>query len=503
MFATKLNLIEMKKITLLLICFLSVAALFAQVTRDKVVVEVGTGTWCTYCPGAAMGIDDLIEEGMPVAAIENHNGDPFANNYSNARNSYYGISGYPTAFFDGGNSIVGGSHTESMYDSYLPKVQARMAVPSPVAIQVYGSHSGLDYNVTVTVTKVSAINGTNPRLHLCITESHIIYAWQGMSEVNFVNRLMVPDQNGTELDFSESDVLEIPLTFTLSSTWVLPQLELVAFVQTNSNKEIHNGYKVKLAWMAPPPPPLAASFTSVTSTCETNQVQYTDMSAGNPNGWYWEFPGGTPDTSREQNPVITYNTAGKYDVSLIVTRGNASDTSFMAEYLDVYELPEVSFDVIEQQCVNYPPVELTQGIPAGGVYSGAGVTDGIFYPEQAGIGTHTLVYTYTDEYNCANSAEQTVVVDACTGLPENGTVQILTLPNPTQGSFRISINNIEDVVNISIINSTGKTVLQQTGVQVNGNYNSMIDLTGNSNGIYYIQVTGKKSNYFKKIILQD
>jgi PKD repeat protein len=503
MFAKKPKQTMMRKLTLLLIFLLSVAALFSQVTRDKVVVEVGTGTWCTYCPGAAMGVDDLIEEGWPVAAIENHNGDPFANVYSNARNSYYGITGYPTAFFDGGNPVVGGSHTESMYDSYWPKVQARMAVPSPVTIDVYGSHTGLTYNVTVTVTKVSTINGSNPRLHLCITESHIVYAWQGMSEVNYVNRLMVPDQNGTELDFSESDVLEIPLTFNLQATWVLSQLELVAFVQTNSNKEIHNGYKVKLAWMAPPPPPLAAAFSSDTSTCETYQVQYTDMSAGNPTAWYWEFPGGTPDTSRNQNPLITYNTAGKYDVSLVVTKNDEADTTLMSDYLDVYELPEVTFDVMEQECVNYPPVELTQGIPAGGIYSGPGVTDGFFYPDVAGIGTHTLVYTYTDENGCAKSAEQTMVVDACTGLPENGDVQIVTLPNPTQGSFRLAVSNMEDVVSIRIINSTGKTVYQQSGIQISGNYNSTIDLTGNSSGIYYLQIEGKKSNYFKKIILQD
>ena len=96
---------KMKKFTLLFIFMLSLSTVFAQVERDKVIVEVGTGTWCTYCPGAAMGVDDLIEEGWPVAAIENHNDDPFANVYSNARNSFYGVSGFPTAYFDGGNAV--------------------------------------------------------------------------------------------------------------------------------------------------------------------------------------------------------------------------------------------------------------------------------------------------------------------------------------------------------------------------------------------------------------
>jgi PKD repeat protein len=496
----------MKKFTILLICLLSVSAVFAQVTRDKVVVEVGTGTWCTYCPGAAMGVDDLIEFGWPVAVIENHNNtggyDPFANTYSNARNSFYGISGYPTAFFDGVSSVVGGSHTESMYANYLPKVQQRMAVPSPVTIAVWGSHTGLTYNVTVTVTKVSAINGSNIRLHLCLTESHIVYAWQGMSEVNYVDRLMVPDQLGTALNFDESDVLEIPLTFNVQVGWNLNNMDLVAFVQTNSNKEIHNGYKVKLAFMMPPPPPLAASFVSDTTTCETSLVQYTDQSSGNPTGWYWEFPGGTPDTSREQDPLITYNTAGKYGVSLKITRGNSSDSTFVEDYIDVFPLPEVAFTAMDNQCINYPPVELTQGTPAGGTYSGPGVENGLFHPDVAGIGTHTLVYTYTDENSCANFAEQTVIVDACTGIPENQGVQIVTLPNPSKGSFKLSVTGMEDMVNLRIINITGKTIYQKENIEVSGNYNTMIDLTGYSSGIYYIYIDGDKSSYYKKIILQ-
>jgi hypothetical protein len=104
-------------IAVLLVSLMTVAQ---QVPRNMVVVEIGTGTWCQYCPGAAMGADDLSANGDPVAIIENHNGDPFANTYSNTRNSYYSISGYPTAMFDGLNAVPGGSNTQTMYPYYLP-----------------------------------------------------------------------------------------------------------------------------------------------------------------------------------------------------------------------------------------------------------------------------------------------------------------------------------------------------------------------------------------------
>lgn len=243
----------MKK-TLLVMLFLASGLFLSaqQIPRDKVVVEIATGTWCTYCPGAAMGADDLVNNGHQVAIIENHNGDVFANAYSNARNSYYGVTGYPTAKFDGVLSYVGGSHTQSMYNNYLPKYNQRIVIPSSFALSMNGGHTGLNYNVTVTAEKVAAYSGTNLKLHFVMTESHIVYSWQGMSEVNFVNRLMVPDQNGTALSFSSGSTQTVNLNFSLNSSWSTTHGEFVAFIQDNSSKEILQGIKVAINNLVPP-----------------------------------------------------------------------------------------------------------------------------------------------------------------------------------------------------------------------------------------------------------
>ncbi|WP_296619667.1 alpha-amylase family glycosyl hydrolase, partial [Marivirga sp.] len=47
-------------------------------------------------------------------------------------------------------------------------------------------------------------------------------------------------------------------------------------------------------------------------------IQFTDLSNGNPTAWEWNFPGGTPATSTEQNPVIRYTNEGSFDVSLSI-----------------------------------------------------------------------------------------------------------------------------------------------------------------------------------------
>ncbi len=44
--------------------------------------------------------------------------------------------------------------------------------------------------------------------------------------------------------------------------------------------------------------------------------------------------------------------------------------------------------------VDSEPIALTGAVPAGGVYSGPGVSDGWFDPEVAGVGTHGIGYTY-------------------------------------------------------------------------------------------------------------
>ena len=58
--------------------------------------------------------------------------------------------------------------------------------------------------------------------------------------------------------------------------------------------------------------------------CPGLQVQYTDTSALAPTAWSWTFPGGTPGTSTARNPLVTYNTAGHFGVTLSVS--NAGGT---------------------------------------------------------------------------------------------------------------------------------------------------------------------------------
>jgi PKD repeat protein len=84
-------------------------------------------------------------------------------------------------------------------------------------------------------------------------------------------------------------------------------------------------------------PTVNANFTA--APIQVNQggtVQYTDLSTGSPNAWSWSFPGGTPSTSTQQNPTITYNVAGTYNATLTATNGiGSTNTKVRNNYITV------------------------------------------------------------------------------------------------------------------------------------------------------------------------
>jgi plastocyanin len=76
-------------------------------------------------------------------------------------------------------------------------------------------------------------------------------------------------------------------------------------------------------------PPIApiASFTADKTTIYTGQqVQFTDTSINNPTAWSWDFGGGAAG-STQQNPLVTFNTPGVYDVVLTASNLGGSGQS--------------------------------------------------------------------------------------------------------------------------------------------------------------------------------
>ncbi|MRI00291.1 HYR domain-containing protein [Kriegella sp. EG-1] len=98
--------------------------------------------------------------------------------------------------------------------------------------------------------------------------------------------------------------------------------------------------------------------------------------------------------------------AGIYSAN--VYDSNGCSIRIDVEILDP-ELPEVTLNPFSEITENELPFLLTGGMPEGGVYSGEGVTSGIFEP--SGPGSYEISYTYENPVtNCINSAIQEITV---------------------------------------------------------------------------------------------
>ena len=81
--------------------------------------------------------------------------------------------------------------------------------------------------------------------------------------------------------------------------------------------------------------PLTAMFEAdMTLTCVGGEINYTDLSVGDPISWLWTFEGGVPGSSTDQNPQgVVYNSSGDFDVTLQVTAANSTDTYTITDYI--------------------------------------------------------------------------------------------------------------------------------------------------------------------------
>ncbi|MCK8621875.1 PKD domain-containing protein [Prevotella sp. E13-27] len=65
-------------------------------------------------------------------------------------------------------------------------------------------------------------------------------------------------------------------------------------------------------------------------------IQFVDLTTGKqPTRWQWQFPGGTPETSNEQNPVVYYEQSGLYDVVLKAFDAEGSDEVVKTAFVEV------------------------------------------------------------------------------------------------------------------------------------------------------------------------
>jgi gliding motility-associated-like protein len=192
--------------------------------------------------------------------------------------------------------------------------------------------------------------------------------------------------------------------------------------------------------------PVCTSTESVTVTVNSNPVvsagtypapcvDAADITlAGTPAGGTFS---GTGVTGNNFDP-----TSGTQTITYNYTDGNGCSNSNTATII-VNTLPTVSAGIYPAFCASVVSVPLS-GTPAGGTFSGTGVSSNSFNPA---FGTSTVSYVYTDVNGCTNNANTIINVNA--------------IPLADAGSYPAVC---QDAPNVNLVGSPAGGVFTGTGV---------------------------------------
>lgn len=177
-----------------------------------------------------------------------------------------------------------------------------------------------------------------------------------------------------------------------------------------------------------------------------------------------------------------YSNAGTYTN---VTTNAAGCDSTVITILSVNPNPIVGITptTIDSLCTSDSPITLV-GTPAGGAFTGPGVSGSIFNPSTAGIGTHTITYSYTDGNGCNGSTTVIAIVTDCTsGVDEIGLDGVSLFPNPNEGIFMIS--GLKIGTDYEIYDERGRLVANGT----TESEDQEVQMVNVETGIYYLYAT--------------
>ena len=210
--------------------------------------------------------------------------------------------------------------------------------------------------------------------------------------------------------------------------------------------------------------PFANFSGNVLNGCPGFTVQFSDNSFGNPTSWLWSFPGGTPSTSTDQNPVVTYNNPGSYNhVSLTVQNNFGSDSITKLNYIAVSPaiIPTISLSNNDTICEG-ESVVLKSSYAQSYVWYPNNFGNISFSTDTSGV----YFIKTTDVFGCATYSD---------------TVQIVVLPIPQ--AITISYNN--DTLTASV---SGDLQWYLNGIPINGATDSVY--IAQQTGSYSVSITG-------------
>jgi cytidine deaminase len=149
------------------------------------------------------------------------------------------------------------------------------------------------------------------------------------------------------------------------------------------------------------------------------------------------------------------------------------------------------------------------GSPAGGTWSGYGVSGSSFNAATISPGVYTVSYWMYGTGGCVGAANAIVTVKKCyCGCPKDNEDEAITevtelvYPNPTTGAFVVSLPALKYDSRLTVFDLGGNVVEQRMIAKNDKSQEMPFDLSHMSRGLYFIQVLSGDKHYFYKVALR-
>lgn len=245
--------------------------------------------------------------------------------------------------------------------------------------------------------------------------------------------------------------------------------------------------------------PNALFSASSTTACLPFPIQFTNESQGNYESIVWFFPGGTPATSMEDNPVVTYDAVGQYDVSLTITSVLGNSMATELEYITIVSVPEpaFSFEFVDESTVQFS----NASTDADSYFWNFG--DGGTSTEENPMHSYSASGVYTVILNASNSScakaitmDIQIMLTSTESIDTENTFRLF--PNPSDGLVYITFDDlmIGDQLPLRVSNIQGQMLYQD---QLNNG--GAIDLQFLPAGIYFVEVQIERKRWLQKLVI--
>jgi len=241
-----------------------------------------------------------------------------------------------------------------------------------------------------------------------------------------------------------------------------------------------------------------AAFFSDTNLCAGSCIDFFNLSF-NSNNFQWNFPGANPNTSTVNNPTnICYFTPGIYDVTLISSNQNITDTLTLQNYITVYPFPPAqSITQIGDTLFAIAGPSSYQWYFNGNIINGA--TDYFYVATQSG--NYNVVAT--DSNGCEVEAVINNVIASSQLAVSNS--QLVIFPNPVEDRFTMHNAQcmIGAAVQLSIYNIMGEKVYTEAVEASSQNQAAVtVDCELLPSGLYFLEIITAEKSHRTKFLKQ-